>query len=476
MRYPYIFTALLLGFTGFHCHSGKEKIDDPATLADLAIHHAWILTMDDAMTQWESGHVLISDGLITAVVPDTGQAPPKARQMLDGRGKLLMPGLVNTHTHSSMTLFRGLADDLDLKTWLEEYIWPAEARYMDSATIRLGARLAMAEMIRGGTTTFNDMYFFVEEIAREVDAVGMRATLSEGLLNFPTPAHQTAEEAMDATRQAAENWKGHPRIRIGVGPHSVYTLSPERLQAASALADSLETLLHIHLSETEVEVATLQQQQGLRPPEYLDKLGFWNHKPTLAAHGVWLDSMDRKRLIEREVGLAHNPESNMKLASGVAPVAAWLAEGGKAGLGTDGASSNNNLDMWQELQTAAKLHKVAQLDPLAVNAREAVRMATIDGATVMGWGDQIGSVEVGKRADIILLNLDALHAIPIYDPYTHLAYAAQQSDVETVIVEGRILMLQHTLLTLSEQTLMTDVRAFMQRIRKANMEERAEAP
>jgi 5-methylthioadenosine/S-adenosylhomocysteine deaminase len=407
--------------------------------ADLLISGGMIVTVDPAWTVHPDGAVAVVDGAITAVGPRaevTGAY--EAARTIDGRGKLIIPGLINTHTHAPMVIYRGLADDLPLMTWLEEVVWPAEARFTTAESVEAGAVLAAAEMIAGGTTCFCDMYFFADEAARAAQAAGLRAVIARTFLNFPSPDAPGPEAALADAEAFLGRWQGNRLITPAAAPHSIYTVDDRWLFAGHALAVRFDVPYHIHVSETAGEVDTCRStHKGLTPPAYLDRLGVLDHR-TVAAHCVHVTAEDIALLAARGAGVAHCPESNMKLASGVAPVPDMLAQGVKVGLGSDGAMSNNNLSMLGTMNITALLHKVVRDDPTVVPARTVVYLATQGGANVLGLGDRIGSLEPGKRADLVLLRLDRPHAVPLYDPYSHLAYVLNDSDVDTVVIDGQV--------------------------------------
>jgi len=373
-----------------------------------------------------------------------------------------MPGLVNTHTHAAMTCFRGLADDLPLMTWLHDHIFPAEAK-LTSEMVYQGTLLACAEMILSGTTTFCDMYLFEEAVAQAAREAGMRAVVGEVLYDFPSPNYGSVVQGLKYTEALIEKWRDDPLITIAVEPHSPYLCSPDLLEKTKAIADRNAAPMVIHLSESEHEVAQVRAKYGKTPVEHLAEIGFLS--PNLIAdHCVALSDNDIRLLKDFDVKVAHNPESNMKLASGVAPIPKLLEHGITVGIGTDGCASNNNLDLFQEMDTVAKLHKVHTLDPTVMNARTVVRMATIDGARVLGIGDIIGSLEAGKKADIIIIDTRRPHLIPMYNIYSHLVYAVMGSDVVTAIVDGRVLMEDRVLTTLDVDEVMAAVNRIAQDI------------
>jgi len=359
----------------------------------------------------------------------------------------VIPGLINTHTHAPMVMFRGLADDLPLQEWLEKYIFPAEAKTVSRDMVRTGTRLAALEMIQSGTTAYADMYYFEEEIARVTKAAGLRGVLGQTLIDFPVGDAKTFEEGLARAEQFIQEFRHDDLITPAVAPHAPYTVNADHLKAARALASKYEVPYIIHLAETSTEVKNSQEAHGgLTPVAYLDSLGVLSPR-TLAAHVVWATPVDIAILKNRQVAVSHNPESNMKLASGIAPVPAFLAAGLAVGLGTDGAASNNDLDMFEAMRMAALLHKVHSGDPRVIPAPVALEMATIGGAKALGLEKQLGSLEAGKKADVVLVSVNGARQTPLYDPVSHLVYVAHGEDVRTVIVNGKILMRDRRLTT-----------------------------
>jgi 5-methylthioadenosine/S-adenosylhomocysteine deaminase len=410
-----------------------------------------VVTMAAGQQVFDPGAVAVAGSRIVAVgeAAGVGARYPAART-LDTTGRIVLPGLVNAHTHVPMTLFRGLADDLELMDWLQEHIFPAEAKMVDEELVRWGTRLACLEMLRGGTTTFADMYYFEDAIAEEVERCGMRAVLGETLVDFPSPDHDTWEGAIEYTERFLERWRDHPRIVPAVAPHAPYTVSGEHLIAAHALAETHDAPLLVHLAEDKSEVRTIRERHGRGPVEYLSGLGVLSDR-VLAAHVIWPTEGEMRLLAARGVGVAHCPQSNMKLAAGIAPVPRLLELGVAVGLGTDGPASNNDLDLWDEMDTAAKLHKVALGDPTAMDARTTLRLATLGGAEALGLASEIGSLEVGKRADLVVVRTDGYHQTPWFDPYSLLVYSTKASDVESVMVEGEWVVRDGSVRTVDEQ-------------------------
>ncbi len=385
-------------------------------------------------------------------------------KIIDAKNKILMPGLINTHTHISMTLFRGLADDMSLNTWLNDYIWPTES-YLNGEYCYIGALLGIVELIKSGTTTFNDMYFYMEDIANAVDDSGIRACLSYGMIDFAD-----SQKREDQIKKNLELFKTcnntvNDRIKVFLGPHAPYTASKELLMKTRQLADKLNTKIHIHISETKKEVDDIINQTGLRPFEYLDSIGFLG-PDVIAAHAVWLNDEEIKIIKKHNVKISHNPCSNMKLASGISPVYKMINENICVSIGTDGASSNNNLDLIEEMKTASLLQKVNTLNPKALNACKTIEMATINGAYTLGLENEIGSIEIGKKADIILIDTENVNMVPDSNYLeSNIVYAANGSNVDTTICNGKILMENKKLLTLDESYIYKQARAAIEELK-----------
>lgn len=420
---------------------------------NLLIKNAMILTMNSGNKIIEKGFVGIKNDLIAEIGTDLHKQPFRADKILDASDGILLPGLINGHTHAPMTLFRGLADDLPLMEWLQNYIFPAESR-MDADFVSAGALLACAEMIRSGTTCFCDMYLFADEVAKAAKKAGMRALIGEVLYDFHSPNYGNLENGFKYTEDLILKWRQDPLISIAVEPHSPYTCSPALLQKANELALKYQTPLIIHLSETLNEIEQVVQRYGNRPVAHLKSLGLL--KPHLIAdHCVHVNDAEIKSLAENKVKVIHNPESNMKLASGIAPIPKMLQSGITVGLGTDGCASNNNLDLFSEMDMTAKLHKVHSLDPTVLDALTVLKMATSEGAKALGMDPIIGSIEKGKKADLILVHTRQPHLTPLYNPYSHLVYAAHGSDVTHAIINGALVMENRRLLTLDVEAIMT---------------------
>ncbi len=434
---------------------------------DLIVRGGQFVTMDKTRRVIEDGAAAISGGRIVAIGPRAEvESKYTARETVDATNKVVIPGLVNTHTHIPMTLFRGLADDLDLQEWLTKYIFPAEAKNVTEEFVRVGTQLGLGEMIRGGTTTYCDMYYFEDAIADETAKAGVRGLLGETVIDFPVADNKTNAEAMAYTERFVKKWQGNSLITPAIAPHAPYTVSEEHLRAVRAFSDRTGAPIVIHVAETRKEVEDLEKAKGARPVNYLARIGFLNNR-VIAAHVVFANQEEITILQRAGVGVAHNPQSNMKLASGVAPVPQMLAADVAVGLGTDGAASNNDLNMWEEMDTAAKLHKVFSGDPKVLSAEQAFEMATLRGARALHLDREIGSLEVGKRADLVIVDIDDLNQTPLYNIYSHLVYATKADDVRTVIIEGRIVMRDRNLLTLDEQGIKTRARVFRERISRS---------
>ena len=435
-----------------------------ANRVDLLILGGTVVTMDSGRRVLADAGIAVKDGRIVAIDSRAAiRSQYSALQTVNAQGKLLVPGLINGHTHIPMVLFRGLADDLDLQEWLTKYIFPAEAKNVTEEFVRVGTRLGLAEMIRGGTTTYCDMYYFEDAIADETEKAGVRGVLGETVIDFPVADNKTFAEALAYVERFVSRWKQSDLIVPAIAPHAPYTVSEEHLKAARAFSDRTGAPIVTHISETKREVDDSVKAKGASPVNYLERIGFLNEK-VIAAHMVWPQDGETEILKRRHVGVVHNPQSNMKLASGVSPVPRMMQEGLLVGLGTDGAASNNDLSMWEEMDTAAKLHKVFTNDPKVISAEQAFALATIHGAEALHLEKEIGSLEVGKRADIVIIERDSLHQIPLYNIYSDLVYATKSTDVETVIINGRVVMRNRRLLTLNESAIKISARTFREKI------------
>ena len=425
---------------------------------DMLVSGSYVVTMDDQWTVIEDGSVAIDDGLILDV-NNTEALLEKYRpnRYLGAPGQVLMPGLVNAHTHAAAVLFRGFGDDRKLEDWLGHFIWPAEAHFINPENIYTGTLLAMSEMIRGGTTTFMDMYFFEDEVAQAAHDSGMRVVLGEVLFDNEGPNKLSFDEGLVYTKDLLDKYTLDPLISVSIQPHSTYTVSIDNLILARALADEFEAQFALHTSETETEVASVKGKTGFTPPRLLQEYGLLG-KNVVLFHAVHLDDEEISILAANGTGVVHCPESNLKLGSGVARLPEMLRVGVTVGLGTDGAASNNDLNLWDEVQLATKLHRGYTQDPTAISGRQAIYLATRGGAKVLGLEERIGSIQPGKQADLILLDFNQPHLQPLYDVYSHLAFAVGRGDVRTTIVNGVPLMIEGRIKTFDEKALLAEVR------------------
>jgi 5-methylthioadenosine/S-adenosylhomocysteine deaminase len=453
-----VLTLQFLLSTTLSSQNKREKVD-------LIVTGGTAVAMDSARSIYDDGIVVVRGDTIVAVGPRIElEGKYQASQTIAAKGKLVLPGFINGHTHVPMTLFRGLHDDVTLNDWLYKYIFPAEAKNVNEEFVRWGTRLAAAEQIRGGVTTFADMYYFEDAVAEETKAAGMRGVLGETFIDFPAPDNKSEAEMLAYTEKFLKRWQGDPLIHAAVAPHSIYTCSQKTLQDASALARKYHAPILIHTAEMKKEWDDSQKQNGMSPVQYLDKIGVLG-PDVVSAHCIYVDKADQATLAQRQVGCVHNPSSNMMLASGVSPVAEMRAAGVAVGLGTDGpAGSNNDLDLMEEMDLAAKLAKITKMDPLALNAKAVVEMATVDGARALHMEKEIGSLEAGKKADLILIDLDEPNAVPMYDVYAQLAYALKGSDVATVVIGGRVVMRDRKVLTVNEEEVMAKAREYKKTI------------
>jgi 5-methylthioadenosine/S-adenosylhomocysteine deaminase len=424
----------------------------------LVITNGIVVTVDGTNRVITPGAVAIDGSDIVSVdTTENVRRQFRGRQTIDAAGQVVMPGLVNTHTHAPMVLFRGLADDLALEEWLTKYIFPAEAKTVSPEFVRAGTRLAALEMIESGTTTYADMYYFEEEIAKETKIAGLRGVLGQTVIQFPVADAKTPAEGLARSERFIQAFKNDPLITPAVAPHAIYTNDSATLKAARELSTRYNVPTLIHVAETQAEAMTAKERGSPTVVTYLNSLGFLG-PGVVAAHAVWVNESDMALLKSHGVGVSHNPESNMKLASGIAPVKAYLAANVAVGLGTDGAASNNDLDMFEAMRAASFLQKVATFDPTAVSATAAVQMATIGGARVLAMEKQIGSLEPGKRADLIIVSMNAARQTPMYDPLSHLVYVTRGDDVQTTIVNGKVLMRDRKVLTLDRAAVLRDAR------------------
>ena len=437
-----------------------QEIPSRIISPDLIIKGGMIVTMVEDQGPIMEGNIFVTDGRITDTrgESETDNIHGSHAEIINAEDAIIMPGLINGHTHAAMTLFRGLADDLPLKQWLFEKIFPAEAKFLNQDTVYWGALLGCLEMIASGTTCFIDGYFFQDETVRAAHDSGLRALISQGVIDFPAPGVEDPEKNLVVAKEFIERWLGiSDLIMPGIFCHSPLTCSEQTLKDAWEISQQFDLPLQIHLSETSDEVNEILKKTGKRPVHYLDQIGLINDG-LIAAHAVHLDDREIECLKENGAKVVHVPESNMKLGSGVARVLDMVRLGIPIGLGTDGCSSNNNLDLFQEMDTAAKLSKVFSLDPVALNAETALRMATTWGASVLGLEDQVGTLEVGKKADIIVVDLQGPNLCPVYDPLSALVYSASGADVKDVVVDGKVLMKDRKFTTLDPNEIMERVR------------------
>jgi 5-methylthioadenosine/S-adenosylhomocysteine deaminase len=456
-----VWIAVLLAVSATASAQEKEAVD-------LIVSGGTVVSMDVARAIIPDGSVAVRGDSILAVGPRAEiESRYRAAQMIDARGHLVLPGFINGHTHVPMTLFRGLHDDVTLNDWLYKYIFPAEAKNVNEEFVRWGTRLAAAEQIRAGVTTFADMYYFEDAIAEETKAAGMRGVLGETFIDFPAPDNKSEAEMLAYTEKFLKRWQGDPLIHAAAAPHSIYTCSKKTLHDAAALARKYHSPILIHVAEMKKEWEDSEKANGMSPVQFLQKIGVLG-PDIVAAHCIFVDEADRKLLAERGTGCVHNPSSNMMIASGVSPVPEMRAAGVAVGLGTDGpAGSNNDLDLMEEIDLAAKLAKISKMDPLALNAKAVVEMATIDGARALHMEKEIGSLEAGKKADLVLIGLNEPNAVPVYDIYAQIAYSLKGSDVEDVVIGGRIVMRDRKLLTVDEPAVLEKAREYGTAVKKS---------
>jgi 5-methylthioadenosine/S-adenosylhomocysteine deaminase len=431
---------------------------------DYIVCADYVLPVDEGLAVIKNGAIAIKDTKILKV--GTSQEifqKYTATKILNGKGKVVFPGFINTHTHAAMVFFRGIADDLPLKEWLEEHIWPAENQWLSPEFVSDAVELACLEMLKGGITTYNDMYFYEDAASEASKRVGMRAVLGAGILDFPTKSARTLDEYFHNAESFIKHFKGSSLITPCIAPHALYTCGTETLKRAKRVADTHDIPIHIHLSETKLEMEEIRNRHGMMPVEYLESLGFLDER-VLAAHCVWLTDHEIEILARKGVGVSHCIESNLKLASGIAPVVKMLKAGVKVTFGTDGAASNNDLNILSEMSTAAKLHKAVSGDPTALDAKTALLMATRWGAEVLGLGKFTGSIEEGKAADLVMANLDKPHLIPMYNIYSHIVYSMRPSDVEMVMVDGKIVVGEGKLMTADESEILSKAKKWGEKI------------
>lgn len=432
-------------------------------IIDLAVTGAHILTVDRNMTEYKPGSLFVSGNRIWWMGPDSEQPGNcMIRERIDASGKIVLPTFFNGHNHASMSIFRGLGNDLSLDKWLNEFIWPAERDLMNPSTVYLGAMLSAIEMVKSGSGIFSDMYFFEEEVARVCEDVGIRGILGEAILDFPTPSRATPQEAMDYTRWMHGQFRDHPLITVSIAAHSPYACSPEVIRQAGELSRELNIPANIHLAETITEIETMAGRYNQTPVQYLDDLGFLSTR-AVAHHAIHLTAGDKQILKESGTSVVTLPNSNMKLGSGACDVSQLMRLGINVALGTDGPASNNNQSLVREIQQLARLERVMNLDPTCLSARELIRISTINGAKAYHMDDDIGSLECGKKADFQIINPDQPHWYPLYDPYNSIAYAMHSEDVESVVVNGKVIMRDRELLLVDEQRVLRKLKKILGR-------------
>jgi 5-methylthioadenosine/S-adenosylhomocysteine deaminase len=461
LRLPCLCVVMAMALLAVSCSQASRQ------QVSLVVTGGDVVTMDASRRVLSPGAVAVNGRDIVAVgTPEEIARQFAASETIEAAGHVVLPGLVNTHTHAPMVMYRGLADDLALMDWLQKFIFPAEAKTVSPEMVRVGTRLAALEMIQSGTTTFADMYYFEEEIARATKAAGLRGVLGETIIGFPVADAKTPADALKRTEAFMREFAGDDLITAVPAPHSPYTVDEPTLRAIRELADRYKVPILIHLAETEDEVNIIREKHGMSPTAWLDSLGFLR-PDVVAAHCVWLTDDDIAIMKRAGAAVSHNPESNMKLASGVAPVPKYLAAGITVGLGTDGAASNNDLDMFGAMRQTAFLHKLASRDPRAVPATAVLEMATIGGARALGLDKRVGSLEAGKRADLIVVAMNGARQTPMYNPVSHLVYVARGDDVRTTVVNGKVLMRDRQMRTLDERVVLADARALAKKVREA---------
>lgn len=426
---------------------------------DLVIKGKYILPMNESLEIIKNGFVGIQDDEIIEVGLLNDLVDYETKEEIFLENSIVMPGLINTHTHVAMSLFRGLADDLPLQEWWEKHMFPAEAKNVNPNFVKLSSQLGCLEMLKSGVVCFNDMYFFEEETAKVASEIGMRSIIGEAILNFPTASCETPDKTIEKTLDLIEKFKDDNLVNVSFVPHAIYTLDQKYLEKVRDLASEHNKQIHIHISETKKEVDDCQNQHDMSPVEYLDSFGFLGEN-VVAAHSVWLSDNDLDIYQKRGVKVSYNPISNMKLASGIARAQDILDKNIIIGFASDGAASNNTQDLFSEMRVVALVHKVNNLDPTVLNAKEVVKMSTINAAKVLNKDKEIGSLEVGKKADIVTIDLNKPHLAPIYDPYSHLVYATEAQDVNDVVVNGKILMRNREVKTMNEKDILQKVNKF----------------
>jgi 5-methylthioadenosine/S-adenosylhomocysteine deaminase len=431
-------------------------------MSSIKITNANIVTLNKEFEVLNEAEILIEDGRIKAIGKSISA---HATSVYDANGKWLMPGFINTHTHLPMTIFRGIADDLPFDQWLFKKIWPAEKKFLNHESIRIGSELGVLEMIQSGTTTFNDMYFFSHTIAEVVEKAKIRGFIGESVVDFPTHTYANLEEALSLNVDLAEKYNDHPYVRPSISAHAPYSCSPETLQEVKAVADRFKMVYNIHISETKKEVEESIEKVGKRPVEYLNSLGVLD-KSTVGAHCVWLSEEEVKIYKNSGAHVSHNPSSNLKLACGFAPIHTYLKEGINVAIGTDGAASNNNTDLLEEMRLSTLIHKGTSFDPTVLNANTSLQMVTQNGARALGMEKELGSLEVGKIADLLIIDLKRPATTPIYDVHSTLVYAAHSGQIQSVMINGEFVMKDRQMLTLDEEGIKAEAQELANKIKK----------
>jgi 5-methylthioadenosine/S-adenosylhomocysteine deaminase len=433
---------------------------------DYILRADYLLTMEDDLPVINDGAVAVTGNSITDVGTFTDISNKyTSDSILHGKNKVIFPGLINTHTHAAMVYFRGLADDLPLQEWLEKHIWPTEGRWMSSEFVDDAVGLACLEMLKAGVTTYADMYFFQNSAGKKAEKIGMRGVLGAGVIDFPFTGYaKSIDDYFINAENLINNWKDSELITPMIAPHATFTCSPDNYKRSKEIADRYNAPLHTHLAETQFEVAECQSRYGKSPVEHLDEIGFLSDSVS-AAHCVWLTEKEIEILAEKKVGVSHCIESNLKLASGISPVPKLLNAGVKVAFGTDGAASNNDLSILGEMSTAAKVHKAVSQDPTVLDSKTVLLMATKKGAEILGLGDKVGSIKRGKKADLVIADLDKPHLTPIYDIYSHITYSMRAGDIETVMVNGKIVLENRRLTTMDEAEIMATSREWQKKIK-----------
>ncbi len=433
---------------------------------DCIIRAEYLLTMEGDLSVLNDGAIAVSGGIIKEVgTYDEISEKYSSDKVLGGKGKVVFPGLINTHSHAAMVYFRGLADDLPLQEWLEKHIWPAEGKWMSAEFVDDAVGLACLEMLKSGVTTYTDQYFFQSVAAKKVSKIGMRGVLGAGVIDFPFTGYASSvEDYFTNAENLINEFIDDELITPCIAPHATYTCSPENYQRSNEISEKYNVPIHTHVAETQFEISQINDRYGKTPVEHLDAIGLLTER-FIAVHCVWLTDKDIEILAERKVGVSHCIESNLKLAAGIAPIPKLLNAGVKVALGTDGAASNNDLSILGEMSTAAKVHKAVSGDPTVLDSRTTLLMATKNGADIVGLGDKIGSIKAGKQADIVIADLNKPHLSPIYDIYSHITYSMRPSDIETVLVNGKIVVDNRTLTTMDEGEILSKTREWQEKIR-----------